>query len=70
MNSDIILRWLEDHNAEWELSFKVDGEVIGKVTQYTLDDVLEASHKLDGLDITTATEEIEYAISEAQRDYL
>ncbi len=67
---DRILKWLEDHNAEWELSFKVDGEVIGKVTQYTLDDVLEASHKLDGLDITTATEEIEYAINEAQRDYL
>lgn len=67
---DRILKWLEDHNAEWELSFKVDGEVIGKVTQYTLDDVLEASHKLDGLDITTATEEIAYAISEAQRDYL
>jgi len=67
---DAILKWLEDHNAEWELSFKVDGEVIGKVTEYTLDDVIEASHKLEGLDITTASEEIEYAINEAKSEYL
>lgn len=66
----MILRWLEDHNAEWEISFKVDGEVVGKVTEFTLEDVIEASHKLEGLDIETATEEISYAISEAQRDYL
>ena len=70
MTEDMIIKWLEDHDAEWELSFKVDGEVVAKVTDFTLDGVIEASHKLDGLDIETANEEINYVIDEAQREYL
>lgn len=70
MNSDTILKWLEEHDAEWELSFKVNGEVVAKVSDFTLENVIEASHKLEGIDITTATEEIEYTIDESRREYM
>ena len=56
---DRIINKLESADGHYELSFIADGEIVAKVTGYSLDSVLEQSHKIKDADTDWAESELD-----------
>jgi len=66
MNSNIILKYLEDHDVHYELTLVADGEVISKVEGFDLDSIEEQMHKLRDANTEYANEELVFSEYEFQ----
>ena len=67
---DILVRWIEDNNLEYELRAIANGEVIAKATSSDIDTLIAQAINIENDALNYANEDISYREADSKADYL
>jgi len=67
---DMLLRWIEDNNLEYELRAIANGEVIAKATSSDIDTIVAQAINIESDALNFANEDIMYQEADSKADYL
>jgi len=67
---DMLVRWIEDNNLEYELRAIANGEVIAKATSSDIDTLVAEANNIESDVMDYANEEIIYNQADSKADYL
>lgn len=67
---DLLLRWIEDNNLEYEIRAIANGEVIAKATSSDIDTLIAQAINIESDALNYANEDIMYQEADSKADYL
>ena len=67
---DMLVRWIEDNNLEYELRAIANGEVIAKATSSDIDTLVGQANNIESDVMDYANEDIIYNQADSKADYL
>ena len=67
---DMLVRWIEDNNLEYELRAIANGEVIAKATSSDIDTLVAEAINIESDALNYANEDIMYQEADSKADYL
>jgi hypothetical protein len=67
---DILVRWIEDNNLEYELRAIANGEVIAKAVSSDIDTIVAQAINIESDALNYANEDIMYQEADSKADYL
>ena len=67
---DILVRWIEDNNLEYEIRAIANGEVIAKATSSDIDTLIAQAINIESDALNYANEDIIYREADSKADYL